>query len=292
MNKKMVSWIAVTIVFVLIFSMIAGCSDAGNYVKDNYSLVDVQGQGKTTAKVYSVEGKDVPTVSNEIAANEKPKEMSKESLDQMFLVYNSRIINVQKDPDKENNTLVEIDSIEYAKENYDSSFLQGYVAASVLQSLLGSSWFNGNRSGSDYKGYRTTQRYDDYGKYQQPAAKPQAPAKSTPAPTTTDRKGSFGTTPATPAPSSNNSSNSSSKPTTPEPGKSATPSVSDSKGSFTSPSSSSKPSGSTSTKPSTSSNSSSSSSNIRKNDGSTSSNKSSSSSKPSTSTRSGSFKKK
>ncbi|MEK3724195.1 DUF4247 domain-containing protein [Paenibacillus sp. FSL H8-0034] len=288
MNKRRVSWLAIVLVFSLIFPLLVGCSDAGNFVKDNYSLVDVQGQGKTTAKVYSVEGKDVPTVSNEIAANEKPKEMSKESLDQMFLVYNSRIINVQKDPNKENTTLVEIDSIEYAKENYDSSFLQGYVAASVLQSLLGSGWSSGNRSGSDYKGYRTTQRYDDYGKYQQPAAKPQASPKSTPVPTTTDRKGSFGTTPAAPAPSSNNSSNSSPKPTTPEPGKTTAPSVSNNKGSFTSPSSSSKSSGSTSTKPSTSSKS----SNIRKNDGSTSSNKSSSSSKPSTSTRSGSFKKK
>jgi hypothetical protein len=291
LNKRRVSWLAIVLVFSLIFPLLVGCSDAGNFVKDNYSLVDVQGQGKTTAKVYAVEGKDVPTVSKEIAANEKPKEMSKESLDQMFLVYNSRIINVQKDPDKENNTLVEIDSIEYAKANYDSSFLQGYLAASVLQSLLGSGWLNGDRSGSDYKGYRNTQRYDDYGKYQQPAAKPQTPAKSIPTPTTTDRKGSFGTTPAAPAPSSSNSSNSSSKPAAPETGKPTAPSVSDSKGSFTSPSSSSNSSGSTSTKPSTSP-SSSSSSNIRKNDGSTSTNKSPSSSKPSTSTRSGSFKKK
>ncbi|SFL27094.1 protein of unknown function [Paenibacillus sp. 1_12] len=289
MNKRLGSWLAIVLVFTLIFPILAACSDAGNFVKDNYSLVDVQGQGKNTAKVYSVEGKDVPTVSNEIAANEKPKEMSKESLDQMFLVYNSRIINVQKDPDKENNTLVEIDSIEYAKENYDSSFLQGYVAASVLQSLLGSSWLNGNRSGSDYKGYRTTPRYDDYGKYQQPAAKTKEPAKSTPAPTTTDRKGSFGTTPAPSAPAP--SSNGSSKPSAPESGKPATPSVSDSKGSFTSPSSTTKPSSSTTTKPSTSPKSSSSSSNIRKNDGSTSTSKPSSSSKPSTSTRSGSFKK-
>jgi hypothetical protein len=274
MNKKLVSWIAIVLVFVFIFGILAGCGDAGSYVKDNYSLVDVQGQGKNTAKVYSVAGKDVPTVAGELAANEKPKEISKESKEQMFLVYDNKIINLQKDPTNENNTLVELDSIEYAKSNYDSSFLQGYVAASVLQSLLGSSWLSGNRSGSDYKGYTTSKRYDDYGKYQAPTPKASEPAKSTPAPTTTERKGSFGTTPsaapASPAPSTGSS-------TTP-----SKPSTTDTKGSFgTTPAAPAKPS--TSSSPSSSS--------IRKNDGSTSSNKASSS-KPSTSSRSGSFKKK
>lgn len=278
MNKRHISWIAIVLVFVVIFVMLSGCSDASNYVKDNYSLVDVQGQGKNTAKVYSVEGKDVPTVAGELSVQETPKEKSKESKEQMFLVYTSKIINIQKDPSKENNTLVEVDSIEYAKKNYDSSFLQGYIAASILQQLLGSSWLNGNRNGSEYKGYTTTQRYDDYGKYQQPAPKTTEPAKSTPAPTTTNRQGSFGVAPSTTAPATGSS-------TAPKP---TTPTTTDTKGSFgTTPSTTTKP-------PASSSSSSSSTSNIRKNDGSTPVYKapsSSSSSKPSTSTRSGSFKK-
>src|SRR4051794_36327763 len=116
MKKRLLSWLPL----LLVFTLLAGCGDAGNYVKNNYSLVDVEGQGKTTAKVYSVEGKDVPTVVHEIAANETPKETSKESKDQMFLVYDNKIVNVQKDPKIEANTLVEIDSVEYAKQNYDS----------------------------------------------------------------------------------------------------------------------------------------------------------------------------
>ncbi|UQZ82814.1 hypothetical protein SK3146_01974 [Paenibacillus konkukensis] len=196
----------------LVVALIAGCGNASNYVKDHYSLIDVQGQGKNTAKIYSVEGKDVPAVAKELASQEKPKETSKESQDQMFLVYDNKIINVQKDPDNAGNTLVELDTVEYAKEHYDSSFLEGYVAASLLQSLFGGGWFNGSRGSSDYKGYTTSKRYDDYGKYQ--AAPSASGSGSTSSPSTTDRKGSFSTgsksTPSTGSTSNSGSSGSSS----------------------------------------------------------------------------------
>ncbi|TDF95851.1 DUF4247 domain-containing protein [Paenibacillus piri] len=198
MKKRWLQMLAV----LLVISLVAGCGDASNYVKENYQLIDVQGQGKSTAKIYSVEGKDVPTVAKELAANEKPKETSKESKDQMFLVYDNKIVNVHKDPEQENNTLVELDSIEYAKENYDSSFLQGYIAASLLQSLFGGGW-SGSQRGSDYRGY-TPPKQSDSGKSQTaPSNDGKSPA-ATP-PTTTDRKGSFNTAPTTKAPSSGSS---------------------------------------------------------------------------------------
>jgi hypothetical protein len=239
MKKRSLQWLSI----LLVFALLAGCGDAGNYIKDNYSLVDVQGQGKSSAKVYSVEGKDVPTVASEIAANEKPKEKSKDSPEQMFLVYDNKIVNVQKDPKTESNTLVEVDSIEYAKQNYDSSFLQGYVTATILQSLFGGGWFNSSRGGYDYRGYTASKRYDDYGKYQTPSTPSTgggtaAPAK--PTPTTTDRKGSFGTTPAnpststTPSGSSNIRKNDGSTPSAkaPSSSKSSKPSTSTRSGSF------------------------------------------------------------
>ncbi|ULL14644.1 DUF4247 domain-containing protein [Paenibacillus sp. H1-7] len=265
MKKRSLQWLSI----ILVFALLAGCGNAGNYIKDNYSLIDVQGQGKTTAKIYSVEGKDVPTVAKELAGQEPPKETSKESADQMFLVYDNKIVNIQKDPENEGNTLVELDSIEYAKENYGSSFLQGYITASLLQSLFGGGWFSSHSSGQDYRGYTSSKRYNDYGKYQSvpfpsssKSSSGSATAPSQTSPSTTDRKGSFSTGTTTP-PSSSGSS-------TTTPPKSSSGS-------------------------SSSSNSSSSSSNLRKNDGSTPTYKapsSSSKSKPSTSTRSGSFKRK
>ncbi|TVY08248.1 DUF4247 domain-containing protein [Paenibacillus cremeus] len=208
--NKVYKWLAI----VLVFALLVGCGDAGNYIKDNYSLIDVQGTGKSTAKIYSVEGKDVPTVAHELAANEKPKETSKESTDKMFLVYDNKIIQVQKDPNNEANTLVELDSVQYAKDNYDSSFLQGYLTASILQSIFGGSWFNNHRGGGyDYRGYTSSPRYDDYGRYQ---TAPSSGTKPTPAPTTqqpstSDRKGSFTTTPSNPNTSTPSTSPSTSK---------------------------------------------------------------------------------
>ncbi|MFB6364769.1 DUF4247 domain-containing protein [Paenibacillus elgii] len=257
MINKLSKWIAI----LLVFTLLAACGDAGNYVKDNYSLIDVQGQGKSTAKIYSVAGKNVPTVAKEIADKEKPTEMSKDSEERMFLVYDNKIINVQKDINTEGNTLVEVDSIQYAKENYNSSFLQGYVAATLLQSLFGGGWFNNSRgSDSDYKGYTSSKRYNDYGKYQSTpypgSAGYTGSTNSTnkPQPSTSGRKGSFTTTP------SNSQTTTPSNPQTTTPSNSK-PTVGDS---------------------------------ARKSDGSKPTYKtpSSGSSKPSTSSRSGSFKRK
>ncbi|AEI40169.1 DUF4247 domain-containing protein [Paenibacillus mucilaginosus] len=181
----------------LVLSLLAGCAgDAGQYIRQNYPLIDVQGQGKSTAKIYAVEGKDVPTVAQEIAASEPPQEISKSSADQMFLVYNDKIVNVQKDPNNEAATLVEVDTITYARDHYDSSFLEGYITATLLQSLFGGGWYTSHRGGYDYRGYRSTKRYEDYGRHQTvPYPNTRTPGTSPPA--TTDRKGSY-TTPATP----------------------------------------------------------------------------------------------
>lgn len=196
MNRlnRWVSWIACTV----IFTLLVGCADAGSYVKDNYPLVDVQGKGKNTAKVYVAEGKDVPTAAKEIASKEKPQEVSKESSDQMFLVYKDKIVNVHKDPSNESNSLIEMDTVEYAKEHYDSSFLEGYITASLLQSVLGGGWFNNSRSGSDYRGYTPPASSGTGQRVQTPTTT----TPNTQAPTTSDRKGTFGSGKTTTPPSS------------------------------------------------------------------------------------------
>lgn len=154
--KRWTSWLS----FLIIIALLTACgADAGRYIRDEYPLVSVDGKASNMSKVYSVEGKNVPTVANEIAAKEKPQEKSKDSEDQMFLVYKDKVINIQKDPADSNNTLVQIDSIEYAKSHYDSSFLQGYLTATLLQSLFGGSWYN-NKGSYDYRGYTKTPSYN------------------------------------------------------------------------------------------------------------------------------------
>ncbi|MEV3722934.1 DUF4247 domain-containing protein [Paenibacillus larvae] len=180
--SKWCKWIAV----LMVFTLLVGCSNVGDYVKDHYNLVKADGKESNMSKVYSVEGKKVPEVSKELANEQKPKEMSKESDEQMFLLYNDQVINVQKDPKNENNTLVEINTIEYAKEHYNSSFLQTFLTAAALQSVLGGGWFNSN-SNSSYKGYSSTpqqNRQQDSGSTDK---------KDSNTPSTSDRKGSFDT---------------------------------------------------------------------------------------------------
>jgi hypothetical protein len=266
------SWsnvIAYVVVFAVIIAAISGLfgnvSSASSYVKDNYPLVDAQGKGKGDAKVYLAENKDVPTVAKELAKQQKPKEISKESPDQMFLIYSDNIVNIQKDPQNAGNTLVEIDSIQYAKENYDSSFLQGFFTAAVLQTLFDSAASSGKQATQSYRGYTSNTGSDTKSSTSSSSVNKDQPA-------TTDRSGSF-------------SSKSNSGTGKTDSG-STNSSVDDNKssgttGTFRTNNSSSSSSGSSSSSKSSSSSAS------RKNDGSTPSYKAPS--KPSTSKKSGSF---
>jgi hypothetical protein len=177
--KRWSGWIALG----LVLTLLLGCSNASNYIKEAYPLVDVQGNGKENAKVYSAENQDVPAVALELAKKETPKEQSKDSKDIMFLIYKDKIINIQKDPANEKITLIEINSIQYAKDNYASDFLKAYLTASVLQSVLGRGWFN-NTSNSDYGGYSSQPSTTNKTKSSTAKADSNAP-------TTSDRIGSF-----------------------------------------------------------------------------------------------------
>lgn len=258
--NRWTTWVSL----LLVVALLSGCANAANYVKDSYPLVNVDGKGKTTAKVYEAEGKTVPEVAKEISDQEKPQETSKEDPDQMFLMYDNRIVNLQKNPENPSNTLIEVNSIEYAKQHYDSSFLEGFVTAAIIQSILGGDW-----SSSSYKKYP-----DPYKGYSGSSAakKPSTALPSTSSssktdekkPATTDRTGSFNSKGSTSTGSS----------TPPASGSTST----------------SKPSTGSSSNKSSGSWSSSNSGSVRKSDGSTPSTKSSS--KPSTSKRSGSFSSK
>ncbi len=201
-------------------SLLVGCAGADAYIKDTYPLVDVKGSGKETAKVYAVAGKDVRATAAELTAKEKPDEISKADSERMFLVYANKLIQVSRDPENPESSLVSVETISYAKQHYDSSFLQGYIAATLLQTVLGDSGGRRTSGGS----YSDTSKP----KQQEPPAAPKphaAPASGTAKPATSDRSGSFSTssgTSAKPAPSvsarkndgSAPSTKSSSKPTT------------------------------------------------------------------------------
>jgi hypothetical protein len=152
------------VVLSLMVSLLSGCG-SGN-LTESYPLESVNKDGNATSYVYKAEGKTVPEVAVELTEKSKPDQISAEDTERMFLVYSNEWYHIQKDPENSENTLIEVDSKEYVQKNYDSSFLQGYITASIIGNLFDSI----GRSGT-YRGYSSKDVYKpNQGSYRQPTA--------------------------------------------------------------------------------------------------------------------------
>ncbi|WP_425271763.1 DUF4247 domain-containing protein [Paenibacillus protaetiae] len=143
--------------------MLAACG-IGDSIKENYPLVSASGSGSQTSYVYRAAGETVPQVAAKLADQKHPEQQSEQSGDRMFLVYPDEIINLQKSPDNPADTLIEVDSKSYVQHNYNPSFLEGYLLASVIGSLFD----HGKYSGGDYRGYSSKDTYQPQTKYRTP----------------------------------------------------------------------------------------------------------------------------
>ncbi|MDP4098668.1 DUF4247 domain-containing protein [Paenibacillus sp. P96] len=163
----------------LFMSVLSGCGSPS--VKDTYPLESVNGSGNATSYVYRAADKTVPEVAQELVNSRTPEQMSPESKERMFVVYADEWYHLQQDPQKPADTLIEVDTRQYVQQNYSSSFLQGYLVASLLDDL-----FDTMRGGS-YRGYTSRDVYKPpAGQYR----KPTTSEKKTVPPITVDRSGS------------------------------------------------------------------------------------------------------
>lgn len=148
----------------LAVSLLSGCGVQS--VSASYPLESITQNGAQSSKVYRAAGKTVPQVAQELSEQRTPQEMSKEDPDRMFLVYSDEWYHLQKDPQKPDDTLVEVDSKEFVRQNYNPSFLEGFLLASVLNNLLDSHrTYPGN-----YRGYSTRNIYQPATDYHVPTA--------------------------------------------------------------------------------------------------------------------------
>jgi len=181
MKSKWSALLKKVLVLSLILPLLAACGITST-IEDNYPLESVNGSGAQTSYVYRAEGLSVPEVAKALTDENKPQQVSDEKTDHMFLVYSNKIIHLQQDGTKPEDTLIEVDSKEYVRSNYSSSFLQGYIMASLLGDLFG-----GSRGGS-YRGYTDKDTYKPKtGSYHAPTV---SEKKAIP-PMTVDRKGSI-----------------------------------------------------------------------------------------------------
>ncbi|MDF4756006.1 DUF4247 domain-containing protein, partial [Vibrio parahaemolyticus] len=100
-----------------------------------------------------------------------------------FHVYSDKIYNLQKDKEKPSDTLIEISNKEFVRQNYQPSFLQGYIMGSILNDIFGSR----KSSYGDYRGYNDRQSH----KPVIPERPPTKEEKKTPPPITKEGKASI-----------------------------------------------------------------------------------------------------
>jgi hypothetical protein len=172
------------VIFALVGGLLSACGSVN--VEETYPLESVSRNGDQTSYVYRAEGETVPEVAKALAEKKKPEQMSEEDPDHMFLVYSDQLIHVQKDPEHAEDTLIEVDSTEYVRQNYSPSFLEGYLLASVIGSLFDSVGRSGGYG--DYRGYGSKTYYPPAsGSYRAPTA---SDTKDAP-PITVQKKGSI-----------------------------------------------------------------------------------------------------
>ncbi|GAF07486.1 lipoprotein [Paenibacillus pini JCM 16418] len=128
--------IKIVLILSLLVSLLSGCG-APN-IKDTYPLESVNRDGNATSYVYRAANKTVPEVAQELENANTPDQISKVDNERMFLVYSKEWYHLQKDQAKPTDTLIEIDSQEYVQRNYDSSFLKGYITATIIGHLFDS----------------------------------------------------------------------------------------------------------------------------------------------------------
>ncbi|ATY85556.1 DUF4247 domain-containing protein [Kyrpidia spormannii] len=150
--------------------LLAGCG-LDSYVSKNYQFQSAADQGQALQKVYRAANKSVPEVAKELEAQEKPQDVSPESTKEMFLVYPDHLVHLQQDPAKPQDTIIEIDDKQFVKDNYDPSFLQGFLLASTLDRIFGGGWQFGGGHFGHYRGYQRTPNYTPNPPTGPPAAK-------------------------------------------------------------------------------------------------------------------------
>ncbi|MGM1044637.1 MAG: DUF4247 domain-containing protein [Bacillota bacterium] len=181
MKRRSLLSIKIILVLSFLVSLLSGCG-APPDVKASYPLESVNRDGNLTSYVYRAADKSVPVVAADLSEENKPDQISPESNERMFLVYGNEYYHLQQDPEKPEDTLIEIDSKEYVQRNYDSNFLQGYLTAVLISDLFDSL----GRSGGGYRGYTSKDVYKPKeGNYRKPTDNDKKVAP----PLTVDRSG-------------------------------------------------------------------------------------------------------
>ncbi|MGQ7280236.1 DUF4247 domain-containing protein [Brevibacillus thermoruber] len=163
MEQRLFRAVTILLVPALLLLALAGCGTPA--AGSGYPLESVISKDDGQySRVYRAENKTVPEVARELAEQREPDEISKEDEKHMFLIYPDEWYHLQQDEKKPSDTLIEVDSKEFVRQNYDPSFLEGYILASLLDDLFDAH----KHAHGSYRGYTTRDIYKPVGTYHIP----------------------------------------------------------------------------------------------------------------------------
>ncbi|MBT2287881.1 DUF4247 domain-containing protein [Paenibacillus albidus] len=154
--------LTLVLVLGLLVSVLGGCGAPNP--KESYPLESVNRDGNAESFVYRASEQTVTEAAEALQSQQTPDQVSAASDERMFLVYGDQVYHLQQDPDNAADTLVEVNSREYVRNNYDSGFLQTYLTARLIGEL-----FDSARSTGSYRGYGSKDVYKPrQGAYRKP----------------------------------------------------------------------------------------------------------------------------
>jgi len=156
----------ILIVLGLLASLVSGCGAPAPVIRESYPLESVNREGNATSYVYRASNQTVAEVAEYLTAERTPDQISPASRERMFLIYGNQWYHLQQDAQIPADTLVEVDSAEYVRNNYDASFLQLYLTSRLIGGLFGTGYGAGT-----YRGYGSREVYKpSQGSYRVPTA--------------------------------------------------------------------------------------------------------------------------
>ncbi|MGY4690883.1 DUF4247 domain-containing protein [Salibacterium sp. K-3] len=141
----------VLIIFTALILLLTGCLSQGGVASQHYELENVmEDEAGNESHVYRAENSTVPEAVETIREDSEPVEVSEEDEERMFLVYEDRTIQVMKDAEQPEDSLVEVSEQEFVENNYRPSMLETYAMFRIMSDLYNMGSRNRDR---EYEGY-------------------------------------------------------------------------------------------------------------------------------------------
>lgn len=130
---------AVFLISTILLLIGCGMNSILDIISDKYPLVDVvesSTNSEDTARVFAAENQDLSEVSSFIQNEKDPDNVSEIKDNKQVLIYDDYFITLTKDEDNEDQTLIEVASHGFVRDNYSPDFFDGLIAYYILSNLF------------------------------------------------------------------------------------------------------------------------------------------------------------